>query len=298
MTEQNIDNVQEPDIEPVETDGAELPEGDSSPAEPKREWGADDEAEARAFGWKPKAEWQGRVPEGFIDDPRAYMDRAMTFKPFRTLKERMEGIESEYEKRVRKLEAISEKALATQRAQFQHQLDQITAQKRQAVEMADAKQYDRLEQAERAIREQLVAPQTAPQGPALPPETQAEITSYRASPDGEWLKNAQMFDIGRRLIDGNPEVMRQPPMEQVKWAERELRRMYPHYFTGTEPAKTERPAPRQVVDPGGLAGGKASDAFTGLPREAKDAFRRFVQQGLFTDDAKGREEYAREYNAA
>lgn len=281
MSEQELEGVgPEEEIEAVEVE--------TTQEAPKKEWSDDDEVEARAFGWKPPEEWQGRKPEGFIDDPRAYMDRAMTFKPFRTLKERFDSLERTADERIRKVETAS---LEFARKQFDAQLDAIRTQKAAAVEYADVARYKALDQQEAELAKQM--PQAAPQRPAQPgPDPWVE--DYRKTQDGAWINNAELRNVGARLINGNPDMLRASPQEQVQWAEREIRNLYPQYFSATTP----RPAPRQVVDGGGLASSRAGDDFGKLPKDAREVFNRYVKEGVVKDTKEARQEWANEYNAA
>lgn len=292
MSEQDIHEPDEPEVsEAPETEVIEDAEVVEAP-EPQKEWSDEDEAEARAFGWKSPDEWQGRVPEGFIQDPRQYVERAMTFKPFRTLKERLDTTEREYADRIRKLETLNQRALDMQRSQFEARLEGIRQQKVQAVDMADKDAYQRLDREEQATQRAMwEAMRPAPQAPQPDPW----VISYAETDEGSWIKDGTLRTVGADLIDKNPAAKGMNAQEQIKWVEGELKRLYPQAFS---PSQTEKPKPRVAVDGGGLAGGKAGDAFSKLPKEARDVFHRYVKEGVVTDTKEARAEWAEEYNAA
>jgi hypothetical protein len=54
----------------------------------------------------------------------------------------------------------------------------------------------------------------------------------------------------------------------------------------------------QTVTPGLSFGAPTADAFSKLPRDAQETFKRFVAKGLFTDDKAGRAAYVEDYNDA
>lgn len=291
MSEQDIE---EPDIdegvEAAEVIESASDEADIQPDVPQKAWSDDDEAEARAFGWKSPDEWQGRVPEGFIEDPRQYVERAMTFRPFRTLKERLDQTERGYEDRLRKLETLNQRALDMQRQQYEARLEGIRQQKMQAVDMADKDQYARLDQEERRTQQAMWQTMQPPQSA---PQPDPWVVQYAETPEGSWVKDTTLRTVGASLIDANPQIKAAPAEQQVKWVEAELKRLYPHEF-----AEPEAPKVRQTVDSGGLAGGKAGDSFSKLPKEARDVFHRYVKEGVVEDTKSARAEWAETYNAA
>lgn len=268
----------------------EVPETEH-PEPPQKEWSDDDEAEAKAFGWKSPDEWEGDVPPGYIDDPRRFMERAENFTPFRKMRERLEAKEREADERFRKLEAMNEKALERQRAQFESQMQDISRQQRAAVESGDTEAYDRLE-----AQKGMLQPPEAPEAKAQPnqpdPQQQAMVEQYRMH--NSWAQDPVIWEAAVRGTTTVPESASMSMPELLQLAEQKAREYYPHKFEQPKP-KPRAPA----VDSGGLAGAKKS-GFGKLPGDAKQAFQRFYAQGVYGDMKKeeAQEEYAREYNAA
>lgn len=274
-----IDDLQ-PDIVP-DTLGAE-------PARP--DWTEDDAAEARAFGWKAPEEWAGEKPAGYIDDPRRYMDRAQSFKPFKVLREQAENDKRAFEERIKRMEAVTAKTVEAQRAAYERDMEAIRRQQLEAVDTADRERYDALEKQKTTLAR-------PPELPAVPPEPSPvarEVDEY--GKENTWVNNPILRDAGARLIDANGWANR-PPREQLQLAEAEVRKLYPGAFPAATPTPAVARTTIQRVDGGGLGGGAKGGAFTALPGEAKTAFKRFVEQGIFTDTEADRKRYADDYNS-
>lgn len=278
------------EIEGEAPDVVEVPEATPEQA-PRREWSDEDEAEAKAFGWKAPDEWAGPIPAGYIDDPRRYLERAENFRPFKALREKVDQERRENDERLRKLEAMNDRALVMQREQHQRELAQIQAAQRQAVEMADTKRYDELERHKQSLR----APDPVPMAPTVP----ADVDTYIQK--NEWAQDAALRAEGALAIDAAIHAGRRfrNNQEQLEYAEGVMRRKYPHMFKAPEPEVKTQTAPTvSRVDGGGLGGASRGGAFAKLPAEAKNAFKKFVGQGLFQDNDADRKRYADEYDAA
>lgn len=285
MSDQFDDDLEEDQIE-VEAEAEEVA---AEPAKP--EWDDETEAEARAFGWKPSTEWEGKVPAGFIDDPRRYMERAENFGPFKKLRER----QAQADEALRKLESVTAAQVkrAREQAEAQHKrdLDAITQQQRRAVEEADTDAYDRLEKQ----RATLKAPEPEPEAPKFDREA-AERKVKELHGTHPWLADPFLRQQAAQVIDlalMNGAVKGEDAAEQAAYAEGELKKYFPHLFTA--PKTTPKASP---VDGGGLAGGVKRSGFDGLPSDAKAAFKRMVAQGTFADTKEDREFYFDEYSNA
>lgn len=258
-------------------------------AEPVKEWSSEDEAEARAFGWKSADEWQGEKPPGYIDDPRAYTDRLDNFKPFAKLKETMSKLEADAAESARKMAALNERALADQRRQYEERMAAITRDQRAAVEEADTEKYDILEKQRGEI-----ASAYQPDTPA--PKQDPYVASYENTENGAWLKNPVLRKTAFDLVNGNQAILATGSAQaQIEYAEGEIRKMFPAYFPQPEKPK---PAAPVRVDAGGLAGRAKDNGFSALPADAKAAFSRFVAEGLYQNNDADKKAFADEYAAA
>lgn len=286
MTDVHTDVVEPVHVEPEPTEPIE-PAPPIDPVEPENlpavpEWTADEEAEAKMFGWKAPDEWAGEKPPGYIDNPKRYMERAEASGPFRKMRER----EAALQHRLEKIENVSQRALERQRMQFERQLSDINAQKRAAVELGDTEAYDKLEKQASDIVS-LAREPAAPPPQAEPSPVVAEYVQKN-----EWAKNPLIWDTAIKLVDSNPAMQMATPEQQLAYAEGEVRKMYPAYF---EKPIDMIPAPARVTA-GGL-GAPAKSGFAKLPQEAQAAFSRFVAEGLFEDNEKGRKEFLDDYES-
>ena len=293
MTEEHTQVEAEPIAEPIaEVEAQPAPEPTpEAEAQPAKEWTDSDEDEARAFGWKAADEWRGEKPPGYIEDPRKYTDRLENFKPFAKVKERMDKQEHEFKEQARKMAAMNEMALNAQRRQFQAEMDGLTQAQRAAVEEADTDKYDAIERQRAGLAKEF-REATAP--PEAPPQVDTYVRDYEARPEGEWLKNPILRQAAGAIIDSNQAILSQPAQVQVEYAEAEVRKLYPGYFPA--PAAPQKQVQR--VDGGGLAGGSRSNPYTSLPADAKEAFNRYVTEGLFENNETDKKAFADEYNAA
>lgn len=270
-----------------ENEQIEEREAPETPETPQREWSDDDEAEARAFGWKPETEWQGNVPAGFIDDPREFMRRAESFGPFRRLRERLD----KQDEHLRKIESVTakqvERAQKQAEADYKARLDRISAEKRRAAQEGDLERYDQLSAQERGLEKPKVEAEApaAPEDPITP-----EIREKH-----KWVSDPFLASQGYQLVEAglrSGELTKtSTAAEQVAYAETRLKSYFPHMFPSEAKPK---PSP---VEGGSIASTKKS-GFGSLPAEAKQAFSRMVAQGVFKDNDEDRKFYYDEYTGS
>lgn len=265
--------VHDVDVDQVADQGED--QAEARVAEP--EWDEDVEFEARTFGWKPKSEWAGEVPRGFIEDPRRFMERAEQFGPFKKVRESLRKLESMQD-------GIIERARKQERAQYEAKLAEFQRAEEEAFDNGDKEAFQRIRQAREGIRppEQFAQPQEDPVAPL--------------AAEHPWVNDPFLKDNGARLIDiairGGKKFA--SPAEQVKFAESELKRYYPHMFAQPEKPK----AKASPVEGGGIGPGRKTSGFDSLPSEAKSAFKSWVAKGVYADTKEDRDEYFREYDNA
>lgn len=285
MSEQQYEDQPDDQVEDV----ADVEQEDAAPAAPA--WSDDDVEDAKHLGWKSPDDWVGDKPAGYIDDPRRYLERFERIPAVRALKEQTAKIQKDADDRARKLDALYQQQADSQRHAYESRLAEITRGQRQAASLADTDAYDRLEQEKSRL-----APPRQEQQPEQP-QADPYVSEYRASEGGKWLDDAYLLNQGKQIIDANPDIMKRPAQEQVAYAESKLRMLYPQMFASGKPAP--KPQRAQRVDGGGLAaqlGG--GTGFEKLPPDAKTQFKRFVKEGLFSDDEQGRKAYTNDYNNA
>jgi hypothetical protein len=271
------------DLEPHDPIDDEVTGGEADPAKP--DWTDEDAAEAKAFGWKSPDEWAGEKPKGYIDDPRRYMDRAETFRPFKVLRDRSDKLEAEYSERFRKIEATNSATIERQRKQYDIDIESIKRQQLDAVDTADRERYDVLERQKSTLERPMEMPA---QQQHVPDQFVAEYAKTN-----DWVNNPILREVGAKLIEAGGYANR-PAKEQIEYAEVQVRKMYPGMFA----APVTQATPMQNrVDGGGLGGRASGGAFAKLPSEAKSAFKRFVDQGIFQDNEADRKRYSNDYEA-
>lgn len=270
-----------------QTAPAAAPEAAAPADAPK--WTPEIEQEARSFGWKAPDEWKGEVPPGYIDDPQRYLERAENFTPFRKLREKLSEVEKTSQDTLRRIEAATARQIERERAQYQAALDSIKAQKVQAVETGDVDAFKALEAREDAVRKQLQQPE-APKQDAVPRDHIAAIEQW--SVGKQWFKADKvktqaavvLYDEAQRSGLTDPKAI-------LDYVDREM-------ATQFADLRPKAPAPETVEAGLTFGGGSQASAFEKLPKDAKDAFRRFVERGVFKDTKEDRATYAEDYNAA
>jgi hypothetical protein len=277
MTEERIAEAEQQEAPPQDevTEAVEVPETPEAPA-------FDPEAveEARLFGWKSRDEWQGEVSPTYIEDPVRFVERVRNSKTFKAMEARQEAKLQEQQAR---LDRLNDMALNRQREQYESKMQDLERQQRAAVDVADGDKFDALEREKQDLKRQ------APEAEAPKPQVDPEVTRYVE--ENEWIQNRVLYQEAVAAIEAAPHIKGRPAAEQIKFAEDTMRLKYPHIFEAPKPAP-------QRVDGGGFASGgvRAASAFSKLPGDAKAAFKRYASKGIFEDNAKGQEEYAREYN--
>jgi len=105
--------------------------------------------------------------------------------------------------------------------------------------------------------------------------------------------------MGAQIIEANPQLKTRPAQEQIEYARSQLERLHPHLFAKPEPAR--KPARTSPVEAGSLASGNRGTGFEALPSEAKSAFKRQFEQGVFShmkDEQAAKKFYVEDYNNA
>lgn len=270
---------------------ADVVEPEPQPEPEPPAWTPEAEAEARDFGWKSLTEWKGDVPPGYIDNPQDYLDRLERHTPFRKIREKYETLERTFEDRIRKTEsaqrAMYERDLKRQQEDYEHRMRLIEEGKRRAAEEGDMERYDRFTKTQQGMK--------PPEPQELEPQPE-----YNAAPlakDHPWLNDPIMRAHGAQVIDTAFRSGVIPPNasaeEQVKYAEEQVRRYFPHLFQQPEPEP--QPKPKAKVDGGGLAGAGKRTGYDTLPKEARAAFEAQVKEGIFADSKEDREFYFNAY---
>lgn len=280
MNEATQEIAQEAQEAVVEVEsGAEQEHGDEPPKGPS--WTAEDEAAAREFKWKSEDEWQGEKPPGYIADPKEYLNRIQRHPIYQVMSEKVDGLASQQEETVRRMQSVNDKLRDQEKAAYEAEIERIRAAQRRAAEDGDMEAFDSLSKQRDSLKEPVADAQ---------PTTDPYVTAYMQSDRGAWTKNPVLLAQGRDIIDANPDVRARGAKEQIDYAEKEIRKLYPSYFATPETP----PAPPRAakVEGAGVGGGSRLSAFDKLPDEAKSQFAAEVKRGTFKDTKEDKATYA------
>lgn len=276
-----------PEVEAVEEQ--ETPEAQDAPEveqEPEKPWSDEDEQEAKAFGWKSPDEWKGEVPPGYISDPKEYMERAERFTPFRKLREQVEQANERARKIETALEAGHRRDMERQKREFENRVQYLEGLQRKAADDMDLVTYDQIGRQLRGMR--------PPQEEAPQQQPQRKHPAEEYGDTHEWLKDPVLFKQGGDIIQAalDSGTRFQSDVEQVEYAEKQLKAYFPHLFKQPEPAQQSKPR----VDGGGLAPVAAKrTGYDTLPKDVKSVFERQVSAGIFKNTKEDKEFFFNEY---
>jgi hypothetical protein len=153
------------------------------------------------------------------------------------------------------------------------------------VEVGDVAEFQRLEKQQAELVKEARQPQ---QQDAVPPDHRAAIDQWRVGKD--WFQKDKAMTVDAVQFYGEAEAQGySDPKAILTYVDQKMAAKY----------ATLAPKQSAPVEAGLTFGGNAAaSGFEKLPKDAKDAFQRFVKQGLFQDTKEGRAAYAEDYNAA
>lgn len=274
---------------------------------------------ARDMGWRPLSEWRGdpqawrpadeflRRGEEVLPIVRSRAQRAEA--EVATLRDRMAERDRDFEDRLRRLDRVSQVALQNQAQQIGQYYQ---AQMREAVRRGDEEGWDALNrqyateignlQTRAAEAYQTPTPEQQPQPKPVPPEIDRAVRGWVS--EREWWNRDQAMT--KEAIDYHGYLLEKKPWLNVEdnlaAVEKHLEREFPDRFrkpaaptNGNGQRQPPNHAPAMESGTRQPAGAGRTKGWNELPPEAKKAGERFISQELYTNDAKGRAEYAAEY---
>lgn len=283
--------------------GAEAPEQEPVPHEQPEETAAQGneqdapnlnevEKVASAMGWSPKENWRGS-PDVWIPAEKFLQNTAEINK---SLKQRIDRQQQDFEKRTERANHVAEAALVNQRTQLWQQWESA---KDNAVATGDIDYYRRLQQGQtQAIRQfdERIAPVVRePQAQPevyLPPDVVDAVSDFKLR-NRDWYEKdgAANGAMTKFAVDALNEVDAEFPLASIGWRLKEVERRVGETFPGRIKGGSQQPQGSGVE--GGLRPIRTTrgKGFNELPPEAKTAASRFVAQKAFKDV----HEYAKEY---
>jgi hypothetical protein len=251
------------DIAPPEQEAAQEPQVDP-----------EIEAQARKYGWRPLTEYT-LDPKGWVD-ARKFMDLPQT--QVKALRDEIRDRDKRLERVERTTQRAVELAREQERAAYEARLQEIEAAKRKAAEDADIARYDQLANMQRTLR------------PPQHDEPPQEVAQYLETT--KWGKDPAAIAFGAQLIEANPAIKTLPAMDQVRWAEAQMRMIRPEWFDAPTQAAPARPAVSKVDGGSTVAPIRApTRGADSLPPEARRAGEGFVRMGIY----KSVDDYAKDY---
>ena len=261
-----------------------------------------EEALARRFGWKPKAEWKG--------DTTNHMEAGDYLE--RVIKPRLEDVPKVLELKD-ELAQVRRQAmqlqLEQQRAQEQQStqtLEQIKTAQKRAFDLGDSKAYEettsKLEEYYAARRPRQADPeiqqrqQQANQDPAFLEWLPKNQDWYGANEAATML--AAQIAAEKLRNDNLTDVMQLPTWARKAFYEEIAQEVRARTGVSQQAAKQSTPKPPASEE--GAAARKAPVAgakkgWNSLPNDARHAFIKLSRMGIYPGDEKGKQEYARDY---
>lgn len=262
----------------------------------------DDESEAfnitlaRARGWKPETEWKGDIPQGFIKNPAEFN------RHHEQHNSRLRGEVAGLRKDMVELKTVAQQQLDMVRASKDAEIDRLRTdaerRQREAVESADTDKFDEAAKDLRALDSVKKEP-PAPAQPAQPgPNTRSadDLPGFR-----EWHQQNAWYGTDKNRTDF-AETVAVNRIKAQGLAPEHGRAFYDAIAKEVDAAFGARSAPggggRESNTAGGGAGGGAKrESFGSLPASVRADFKKTLvgKFGLYTDDKKGQDEYAKAY---
>ncbi len=263
-------------------------EEEAPAVEPPPESDPEAEAEARKYGWKPREDFT-LAPEGWVDAARFLELPSTQVKITRDLNKRLEREARESREQLARVGEVTRVAVERMRQQereaYEARVAEIERERRAAVEQGDTQRYDRLTEAQKAIKPPEPVAEPPPQGVQIATDAQEYLSRTK------WASDPAAYKYAGGLIERNPHVMHLPHIKQVQWVDEQLRNsgLFAEHFEAPAP----KPGPAVAkVDPGGLGGmmrrGKSG---ADLPPDVRKVGEEFVKEGIFAN----LDEYARDY---
>ncbi len=252
-------------------------------------WAPEVESLARDWGWKAPDEWKGDLPEGYIDNPERFVQRFEKLPPVQKLQKEVEDVRKASTESLRRIEEVTARTVQRERERHAAELAKIKADKVAAVEVGDVQAFKALDAQEDKLRKEM-QPVDEPKPSAVPDVHRVAIENWAV--ERPWFKKdavktqAAATFYGEAQADGLTD-----PAAILKFVDRRM---------GETFADMAPKQPRDAAVEGGLtlSTGVKAGTFDTLPRDAKDAFQRFVQRGVVEDTKEARATWAEDYNAA
>lgn len=282
-------------------------EDDGNPAPPEAEDNPEGpyDAEARAMGWHPLAEFRGD-PDRWVD-AETFVKRAHASVPLmrenlkrltnhltRSDKE-IAGLKDTVAEQVQAIKDLTRLARTANQAGYDRALRELEAERREAVRSGDEEAFEQVEERIHALREarepaEEPAPPAAPEPPK--PQLPPEIVDF--IDENPWFNTDP--DLQRAMTGAHQAVMARHPtkplLEQLELARARVVADWPEKFPDEADMPEEPPAPPAPRAPARRPGTPPPPrGARPVPRDdSRDPFTQIADEG---ERAMARKEYAR-----
>jgi hypothetical protein len=243
------------------SDNVEVKDGDSD-QQPEPKQFTDIEQRAADQGWRPKDEWEGDPEEW--RSAKEFLDRGEFFKKIedqnRTIKE-LRKTQADFAKHYERM----------RKTEYERALETLKAQKKAALQEQDVDAVveidDRIEQVREAARNIEV-----PQVPDVQPELNPLFVAWKER--NGWYETNQAM---RAYADRLGTQLTGSPAEILAEVEKQVKKEFAHKFENPR-----RNSDSQVE--GGTNKGPSKKETFQLTEDERRAMRRFVNQGIITEE--------------
>jgi hypothetical protein len=272
------------------------PEGSLPPNEdvsPKDDSTPEQREAARAQGWRDTDEYDGE-PTKFVG-AKEYLDRAEHILPILRARERESRAEAaklrqDLEDLRKDTQEQIKFADARARKEIQDRYDALKKQRAQAVTDGDGAEFDRIDGEMTALTREAQPKKVEVPPDAHPPALKAASEAFLER--NKWFqtderKNRMAVVMSQEILAKRPDLKNNP--EFFPELERQLRKEYPDMFGNARRAAADPMVEGDSRPTAARANGKKG--FRDLPKDAQEAAKRQVKNGL----CKNEQEYADNY---
>lgn len=243
----------------------------------------DAEAKAREMGWKPKEEWEGDTSNWMPAEDFIERNERLKNRGDEILKADNAKLTAELQELKRTVGDLKDHLTKADKRAYDRAIKDLKSRQRQAVEDGDTQAFEQVEREMQDLTKQAeeATPQQQQDQPHPDfPAWHAENPWYGTDP----LMSARAEEIAERLSKRGDLQGR----EFFDAVTEQIKREYPDKF------ETKRKA-SSVEGASGTNGGGDGSKWSKVDKEGREAFKRFVKQGVFEDTKADREQYAADY---
>jgi hypothetical protein len=253
---------------------------------------------AKNLGYVPPEDWKGDPPPGGFKSPEQFLEDGE--KNIAIQRQNMDKLHSELREMRDSFQDL--KAMYAQKSETDRQkaydeaYNAIVAKQAQAIDEQDSEAFAKAENEKRELQEtaqkeaQQSAQSTAQDAQLRAMQRYVDKNPWAAS---DYVLSTELQQAGNWLRQTQPNIAADPDT-YLEEAGKLVRQKFPDH-----PAFADQSPPRTPDGGTQIAGGgsraASGETWQNLPQDAKDAFNRYVKQGLYQDTNESRKEYMEVY---